>query len=708
MAKNIFLSFVFLTCLGSAIAQTPTIWYLDADNDGYYLSSTSSIGSPGPGYNQTATQNGDCDDTDPAVHATYSFYVDDDYDGYGTGSLVSVCAVSSNTPPDGFSLNNTDCSSLDGNKWQMINGYVDADGDGYTTGNYIPVCSGASLPSGYAAISLGSDCNDAAVIGGVEICGNGIDDDCNGLIDEGCPLSVLGIVHHEVCNLASNGFIDITASGGVSPYSFLWSSGQVTEDIAGLAPGTYTVTVTGADNATTTASFDIYPLGASSFPQIPGYINGSNYVCIGDIKTYTVPLDINTGTYIWTVPAHVNLMSGQATNTIKVQFLAGFNSSTIKVRSSNCMGTSTYRVLTINKSTVPIIPTVISGAVAVCPGTYTYQVPAVANNIYTWTAPPLSRVTAGQGTNFITLTVSAGFTTGILSVRASNCAGTGAPRNLNLITTPGAPGVISGPTNSVCGTTTGLVYSIAPITGASSYQWTVTGGSIVSGQGTTSIVVNFPLVFVSAIIKVREITTCSSSGALRGITVSQKPATPTAIAGLTSACATAINTYSIIAINGAASYNWTVPVGWSIISGAGTTAVDVSAGNVAGNITVSASNGCGTSAIRTKALTINAGCRTANPDAIDEEQEESVNFTELEVYPNPFRNRFTIEFVAASGEKVELKLFDITGRLVKEQIINSAEGINKTDLDIGTEASGVYLFSIYKDNTSKRIRIVKE
>ncbi len=708
MLKNIFLSFVFITFLGTAFAQTPTAWYLDADNDGYYLSSISAVSSPGLGYNQTATQSGDCDDTDPSVHATYSFYVDDDYDGYGAGSLVSACAVDSNTPPSGYSLNNTDCSPMDAAKWQLINGYVDADADGYTIGNFIPVCSGTSLPTGYVAVSMGSDCNDAAVMGSVEICGNGIDDDCNGLIDEGCSLAVNGIVHHEVCNLASNGFIDISASGGVSPYSFLWSSGQVTEDITGLASGTYTVTATGADNATATASFDIYSLGASSFPKIPGNINGSNYVCIGDVKTYTVPLDINAGTYIWTVPARVTLISGQNTNTIKVQFLTGFHSSNITVCSSNCMGTSTNRILTVNKSTVPVIPAVISGAVAVCPGTYTYMVPAVANNIYTWTAPALTRVSAGQGTNLITLTVLAGFTTGTLTVRAGNCAGTSAPRNFNLVTTPGAPGVISGPTNSVCGITTGLVYSIAPITGASSYQWIVTGGTIVSGQGTSSIVVNLPSVFASATIKVREITSCSSGGATRAITVSQKPATPGVITGLSSACATAVNTYSIIAVNGATSYNWTVPAGWSIVSGAGTAAVDVSAGSVAGNITVSASNGCGTSAIRTKALTINPGCRTANPDAIEEEQEEVMNFTELKVYPNPFNSRFTIEFAATNEEKTELKLFDIAGRLVKEQSINSALGINKTDMDIATEASGVYLLSIYKDNTLKRMRIVKE
>jgi hypothetical protein len=54
------------------------------------------------------------------------------------------------------------------------------------------------------------------------------------------------------CNGANNGTINITASGGTPGYTYLWSDGSTDEDRSGLAPGTYTVTVTDANGCTGT------------------------------------------------------------------------------------------------------------------------------------------------------------------------------------------------------------------------------------------------------------------------------------------------------------------------------------------------------------------------------------------------------------------------------------------------------------------------
>ena len=46
------------------------------------------------------------------------------------------------------------------------------------------------------------------------------------------------------CNGDSTGMINLSTTGGTMPYTFLWSNGEMTEDISGLAPGAYNVQVT--------------------------------------------------------------------------------------------------------------------------------------------------------------------------------------------------------------------------------------------------------------------------------------------------------------------------------------------------------------------------------------------------------------------------------------------------------------------------------
>ena len=64
--------------------------------------------------------------------------------------------------------------------------YADRDGDGY--GNAAAATRACTAPTGYVAAA--GDCNDANPAvrpGAAEICGNGVDDNCNGQADEACP-----------------------------------------------------------------------------------------------------------------------------------------------------------------------------------------------------------------------------------------------------------------------------------------------------------------------------------------------------------------------------------------------------------------------------------------------------------------------------------------------------------------------------------------
>ncbi|HFA50973.1 MAG TPA: T9SS type A sorting domain-containing protein [Bacteroidetes bacterium] len=66
-----------------------------------------------------------------------------------------------------------------------------------------------------------------------------------------------------------NGGATVTVSGGLAPYSYLWSDDnmQTTETASDLGPGTYSVTVTDANGCTATASVDVISTGVG---QIEG------------------------------------------------------------------------------------------------------------------------------------------------------------------------------------------------------------------------------------------------------------------------------------------------------------------------------------------------------------------------------------------------------------------------------------------------------
>ncbi len=169
---------------------------------------------------------------------------------------------------------------------------------------------------------------------------------------------------------------------------------------------------------------------------------------------------------------------------------------------------------------------------------------------------------------------------------------------------PSTPGSITGNV-SPCINANSVIYSIVPVSGANSYTWTAPGdATITAGQGTTSVTVNFGS--SSGNMTVTASNSCgSSSASILPISISNVPGIPGTISGNTSPCtgSTGIN-YSISAVSGATSYTWTVPSGAVVTAGQGTTSVLVNFSSTPGDITVAASNTCGTSGASTLPITI--------------------------------------------------------------------------------------------------------
>jgi hypothetical protein len=142
-----------------AAVNPNTVWYLDADHDGYYTGSgIQQCLQPWPNYTNTG-QPGDCNDADAGVHSDITYYKDGDGDGFGDAQITtSVC---SSTAPTGYVTNSTDCDDTNADIKPGTVWYLDSDNDGYYTGNGITQCS--SPGTGYKSSGLigGDDCNDS-------------------------------------------------------------------------------------------------------------------------------------------------------------------------------------------------------------------------------------------------------------------------------------------------------------------------------------------------------------------------------------------------------------------------------------------------------------------------------------------------------------------------------------------------------------------
>jgi hypothetical protein len=90
------------------------------------------------------------------------------------------------------------------------------------------------------------------------------------------------------------------------------------------------------------------------------------------------------------------------------------------------------------------------------------------------------------------------------------------------------------------------------------------------------------------------------------------PAQPGTISGSATVCASSTQTYSVSAVAGATGYTWTLPSGWTGASASNS--ITATVGTASGVISVTANNSCGSSAARTKSISVTGA--PASPGSI--------------------------------------------------------------------------------------------
>ncbi len=118
------------------------------------------------------------------------------------------------------------------------------------------------------------------------------------------------------CNGGSNGTISLTVNGGVTPYSYLWSNGATTEDLATLTAGSYSVTVTDFNGCTASRAINITQPSATTTTET--HVNENCFgQSIGSIDL-TVTGGLAPYTYVWSTGATTQDLNSLSAGTYSV------------------------------------------------------------------------------------------------------------------------------------------------------------------------------------------------------------------------------------------------------------------------------------------------------------------------------------------------------------------------------------------------------
>ena len=186
---------------------------------------------------------------------------------------------------------------------------------------------------------------------------------------------------------------------------------------------------------------------------------------------------------------------------------------------NGCVATAT--------ATITVNPAAVADAgpnVALCDlKRVTVGTPARAGYSYSWSPTTgLSSTTAAQPV-FTAVNATAAPLTLTYTVTATTAQGCVSTSDVIITVNPRpAPEAITGPA-SVCPTVTGIIYSVATPAGTA-YNWLINGGTIASGQGTSTISVNWGVARAGGYIKLFRFNAqgCSSDTTTLPIIINQR------------------------------------------------------------------------------------------------------------------------------------------------------------------------------------------
>ena len=362
------------------------------------------------------------------------------------------------------------------------------------------------------------------------------------------PLAVSTLTTNTLCFASTDGAINLTVTGGVTPYSYAWSNSAITEDLTNLPTGNYSCTVTDAlNNTISTGSIMITEPTEVSVTNIITNASCNGGTGLINLST-TGGVNINGYTYVWSNSATTEDLTASA----------GTYSVTV-TDDNNCSKIVTG--LTITEPAAITETSIITNAscnggnglvdLSVSGGTGGYT--------YLWSNSSTSQdLTAGAGTYSVTVT------------DASNCT-----KTITGLTITEPMGIVgtSNITNAICNGGTGSI-NLSVNGGASGYTY------VWSNLATTQDLTNVGTGSYS--VTITDANNCTKTYSNLMITEPAAIATSTSIVDITcNGMSNGSINLSVSGGTGAYTYTWSNTATTEDLSalGAGTYAVTVTDAN---------------------------------------------------------------------------------------------------------------------------------
>jgi hypothetical protein len=409
-------------------------------------------------------------------------------------------------------------------------------------------------------------------------------------------------------------------------------------------------------------------------------ITGPSVGCITQSYGYSTASG-NTG-YVWTVSAGGQILSGAGTSSVQIRWnSAGAQWVTVTYTSAAGCAAVTPTTLNVSVGTLPTPSIAGSDKVCVNDGIHVYTTQEGYFS-YVWTVSPGATIVSGQGTYQVEVTFNnPGNKT--VSVNYATSFGCNAPTPASFVVevtpVPASPGPITG-THDLCAGTTGVDYSVNPVPDVIGYIWEIpAGATIVSGDGTNHIVVDFATDAESGQIRVKAENVCGvgPNSPPFHVEVTPIPETPVAT----------VDENFMVHSSSPEGNQWYY--NGTLIEGATGQDYQAEAEGVYWTI-----------------VTIN-GCVSEESNHVD------VIFTGLgelqgssfTIYPIPNDGKFTVTIVIPGDDNFTISVYNELGSKVFEQTGVNVDGKAQQAIDLNNPGRGVYTV-IFKGNNQTVIRKV--